>query len=122
MLEAAPTNGAGDVTMAEAEAIEPPTAEAMRAPVVEAVAASRRKRRPVRFSTRRKASRTTSRRSVGVGPVLEQKLHSLGITKLDQIANFSDEEIEKVDTALNFKGRIQRDDWIGQAKTLIGEA
>ena len=56
-----------------------------------------------------------------VGPVLEQKLHTLGITKLDQVANFSDEEIEKIDSALNFKGRIQRDDWIGQARALIGE-
>ena len=56
----------------------------------------------------------------GVGPVLERKLNALGITRFDQVANFSDEEIAKVDDALNFKGRILRDDWIGQAKTLAG--
>jgi small subunit ribosomal protein S2 len=56
----------------------------------------------------------------GVGPTLEEKLHDLGITKLSQIANFSDEDIEKVDEALNFKGRITRDDWVGQARGLIG--
>jgi small subunit ribosomal protein S2 len=56
----------------------------------------------------------------GVGPTLEEKLHDLGVTKLAQIANLSDEDIEKIDEALNFKGRITRDDWVGQAKSLIG--
>ncbi len=56
----------------------------------------------------------------GVGPVLERKLNALGVTRFDQVANFSDEDIAKVDDALNFKGRIMRDDWIGQAKTLAG--
>ena len=54
----------------------------------------------------------------GVGPVLEEKLHSLGITKFVQIASFSADDIEKVDTRLNFKGRIERDNWIAQAKEL----
>ncbi len=52
----------------------------------------------------------------GVGPVLEKKLNALGITKYSQIAEFSDEDIQKVDEVLNFKGRIQREDWISQAK------
>jgi small subunit ribosomal protein S2 len=55
----------------------------------------------------------------GVGPSLERKLRDLGVTKLEQIANLSDDDIEKVDTALNAKGRVQRDDWVGQAKTLV---
>ena len=54
----------------------------------------------------------------GVGPVLEGKLNELGITRFDQIASLSDEEIERVDARLNFKGRIQRDDWINQAQEL----
>jgi predicted flap endonuclease-1-like 5' DNA nuclease len=40
------------------------------------------------------------------------------VTRYDQIAAFTDEEIEKVDEALNTKGRIAGDDWVGQAKTL----
>jgi len=52
----------------------------------------------------------------GVGPVLEKKLHELGITKFAQIAAFTPEEVEKVDDRLNFKGRIERDGWIAQAK------
>ncbi len=57
----------------------------------------------------------------GVGPVLEGKLHDLGITRFSQIAGFSAEDIARVDEALSFKGRIERDDWIGQAKALAGE-
>ncbi|HET7717345.1 MAG TPA: 30S ribosomal protein S2 [Bauldia sp.] len=56
----------------------------------------------------------------GVGPTVEEKLNDLGVTKLSQIANLTDEDIEKIDEALNFKGRITRDDWVGQAKSLIG--
>ncbi len=56
----------------------------------------------------------------GVGPALERKLNALGITRYDQIAAFSDEDVEKVDTALNYKGRVTRDDWVGQAKELAG--
>ena len=54
----------------------------------------------------------------GIGPALERKLNALGVTRYDQIAAFSDEDVEKVDTALNYKGRVSRDDWVGQAKAL----
>ncbi len=57
----------------------------------------------------------------GVGPVLEGKLHDLGITRFSQIAAFTPEDIAKVDDALSFKGRVERDDWIGQAKTFAEE-
>jgi len=55
----------------------------------------------------------------GVGPALEKKLAALGITSLKQIAEFTAEEIERVDGELSFKGRIEREDWIGQAKDLL---
>ncbi len=54
----------------------------------------------------------------GVGPKLEEKLNNLGIYHFSQIENFSAEDIEKVDAELNFKGRIEREDWLGQAKIL----
>ena len=54
----------------------------------------------------------------GVGPVLEKKLHELGITKFAQVAAFSAKDIENVDGRLNFKGRIERDNWLAQAKEL----
>lgn len=55
----------------------------------------------------------------GVGPVLEGKLHALGIYHFSQVAAFTAEEIEKIDAELNFKGRIDRDDWLGQAVALM---
>ena len=60
----------------------------------------------------------------GVGPVLERRLNALGITKWSQVAGFSTDDVTKVDDALNFKGRITRDDWIKQAAALAkgGEA
>ncbi|RUT30002.1 50S ribosomal protein L21 [Arsenicitalea aurantiaca] len=55
----------------------------------------------------------------GVGPALEKKLAGLGITSLRQIAEFDADEIARVDAELNFKGRIEREEWVAQAKDLI---
>lgn len=55
----------------------------------------------------------------GVGPALEKKLNAQGVTSLKQIADFTPEDVARVDEGLNFKGRIEREDWIQQAKDLI---
>ena len=52
----------------------------------------------------------------GIGPVIEGKLHDLGITTFKQIAEFTPEDVERIDGQLNFKGRIDREEWISQAK------
>ena len=54
----------------------------------------------------------------GVGPVLERKLNAIGITRFDQIAGFTVADLAKVDELLSFKGRAERDDWVGQARVL----
>ena len=55
----------------------------------------------------------------GVGPKLEGVLHDMGFYHFDQIANWTDEEVAWVDANLvGFKGRVSRDNWIDQAKTL----
>ena len=52
----------------------------------------------------------------GIGPKLEQTLKDLGITSFKQIANFRAEDVALVTAALDaFKGRIERDDWMGSA-------
>lgn len=58
----------------------------------------------------------------GVGPALEKKLNALGITTYAQVAAFTPDDVARVDDALSFKGRIDRDDWIGQATALAAEA
>lgn len=55
----------------------------------------------------------------GVGPKLEQLLHSMGFYHFDQIAGWSAAEVAWVDENLKgFKGRVSRDNWVEQAKTL----
>ncbi len=54
----------------------------------------------------------------GVGPQLEKLLNSLGIYKYDQVAAWSADDVAWVDARLTFKGRIERDDWMSQAKML----
>jgi large subunit ribosomal protein L21 len=51
----------------------------------------------------------------GVGPVIVGKLEGLGITTFQQIADFTAEDVTRIDSELNFKGRIERDEWIKQA-------
>lgn len=55
----------------------------------------------------------------GVGPKLQAMLHGLGVYTFAQMAAWSDEDIDKVDANLTaFKGRVKRDDWRAQARTL----
>ena len=54
----------------------------------------------------------------GVGPKLEQTLNELGFYHFDQVAAWTDTEVAWVDSRLKFKGRIERDGWIEQAKVL----
>ncbi len=57
----------------------------------------------------------------GVGAVLAEKLQKGGITSLKQIAGWSEEDVARIDEELALKGRIQRDDWVGQARELTGQ-
>jgi NADH-quinone oxidoreductase subunit E len=54
----------------------------------------------------------------GVGPKIEATLHSLGIFTYAQIAGWTAEQRGWVDSYLNFRGRIDRDEWIMQADAL----
>ena len=58
----------------------------------------------------------------GVGEELIQRLEKIGVIKFEQIANWTDEDIANVDEVLSFKGRIEREDWVEQAKALMAEA
>ena len=54
----------------------------------------------------------------GVGPALEKKLHDAGVTTFAQIAAWTDADVADMDEKLSFKGRIEREGWIAQAKEL----
>lgn len=55
----------------------------------------------------------------GIGPKLEAVCHSVGVFHFDQIAAWNDDEVAWVNANLiGFKGRVTRDNWVEQAKTL----
>ncbi|KQT48864.1 hypothetical protein ASG43_08450 [Aureimonas sp. Leaf454] len=58
----------------------------------------------------------------GVGPVLEVKLHELGVYHFRQIAGWSAAELQWIDDHLYIRGRALRDRWIEQAKALAAPA
>ncbi len=57
---------------------------------------------------------------IGIGKVFERALNELGVYSFRQLANFGISDIARVNTKLKeFKGRMEQDDWIGQAKELL---
>ena len=53
---------------------------------------------------------------------LAGRLGTIGVIKYEQIANFSDDDIANVDEALCLHGRLEKEDWVGQAQKLLAEA
>ena len=58
------------------------------------------------------------KRIKGVGPVIEKTLNGLGIYQFKQIADFTEDNITWVDKYISFPGRIEREQWVPQAKEL----
>lgn len=56
----------------------------------------------------------------GVGPKYEETLNTIGIYTFEQVSKMTPETIKAVEEITNyFPGRIERDDWISQAKKLM---
>ncbi len=55
----------------------------------------------------------------GIGVKLEKLLNSLGVYTFKQIAEWTKEDVAKIDAYLKFPGRIERDEWIKQAKEFL---
>jgi len=58
----------------------------------------------------------------GIGPKLEQKLNSLGIWHYAQIAEWTQANVDWVNAAISFRGRIEREKWVSQARQLLQDA
>ena len=54
----------------------------------------------------------------GIGVLIEKKLNSMGITAYEQVANWTGADIDRISQLLDFKGRIERENWIEQARIL----
>ena len=55
----------------------------------------------------------------GIGPKIAGILNELGILQFEQIAAWSATDVDWVNERLKFKGRIEREEWIPQAKALL---
>lgn len=56
----------------------------------------------------------------GIGPFIEERLHAIDIYSFKQISRFTAKDIEKINIAIEyFAGRIERDEWVAQAKELV---
>ncbi|NNF72060.1 MAG: 50S ribosomal protein L21 [Rhodobacteraceae bacterium] len=116
--------GAGSVSVAAVEAAKPakkaaaPKKEA--APKAEAPKAAPKKEAPKK-AAKADAGADDLKQLSGVGPALEKKLLEAGVTSFAQIAAWGEDEIAEFGEKLSFKGRIEREGWVEQAKALAVE-
>ncbi|MEM8877959.1 MAG: hypothetical protein AAGD23_08800 [Pseudomonadota bacterium] len=75
-------------------------------------------RQPRGLQSARSGKADDLKRIKGIGKVNEGKLNAFGIWHFDQIASWTEDEIDWVNDYIAFPGRIQREDWVGQAKAL----
>ena len=85
-----------------------------------AKATTQKTKRPPRMAKPKSAD--DLKRISGVGPKLEEKLNDLGIWKFSQIAKWEKPHIDWMDEQLNFKGRIERDEWVKQCSAYAAES
>jgi NADH-quinone oxidoreductase subunit E len=127
-LPAAPAPEAEPVVAEETlpPAIQEPVApEALSGPAAEVsagldriAAADRVGERPPALPGPRAGGADDLRRIRGIGPQNATRLNALGIYHYDQIAAWTPVEVRWVGAYLAFPGRIEREDWIAQAKAL----
>jgi predicted flap endonuclease-1-like 5' DNA nuclease len=55
----------------------------------------------------------------GIGPKIAATLRELGIRRFEQIAEWTPENVAWINDHLKFKGRVEREEWIPQARALI---
>jgi predicted flap endonuclease-1-like 5' DNA nuclease len=64
------------------------------------------------------ASHDDLKRIRGIGVLIEKRLNAMGVFTYEQIANWTAQDIDRVSQTLDFKGRIERENWIEQARIL----
>ncbi len=66
--------------------------------------------------------RDNLKRINGIGPAIEKTLNELGLFRYRQIADLTDYDFDRIEKRLSgFRSRIQREDWMGQARELIDQ-
>ena len=119
--------GAGSVSVAAVEAAKPAKKAAPKkkeAAKAEPKKAEAKKAEPKKAAPKKTAEAGAAddlKKLSGIGPALEKKLLEAGVTSFAQIASWGEAEIAEFDEKLSFKGRIEREGWVEQAKALAAE-
>jgi predicted flap endonuclease-1-like 5' DNA nuclease len=72
------------------------------------------------FGTATAAEKDDLKMISGIGPFIEERLHALDIYTFLQISRFTASDILTInDAIIYFSGRIERDEWVAQAKELV---
>ena len=75
--------------------------------------------KPVMLNKARASGADDLKQIKGVGLKMEKMLNTMGVYHFDQVAGWRAKEVKWVDENLEgFKGRVSRDSWVKQAKTL----
>lgn len=114
--------GAGSVSATAVAAVTDPAPKAKapkaQAPKAQASPAKGTEAKPAAAKADNAAAGGDLKKLAGVGPALEKKLVAAGVTSLAQVAAWTEADVSKIDEELSFKGRIDREGWIAQAKDL----
>ena len=111
--------GAGSVSGAAVVAAAKPAAKpAKKAKAEAAPAKAAPKKAAPKKAAKADAAVDDLKQLSGVGPALEKKLNAAGVTSFAQIAAWTKADVADMDEKLSFKGRIEREGWIAQAKKL----
>ncbi len=116
--------GAGSVSVAAVAATKPAKAAPKKETAPKQDAAPKKEAAPkaeAKKAPKKAAGADDLKKLSGIGPALEKKLHEAGVTTFAQIASWGADEIAEFDEKLSFKGRIEREGWVEQAKALANE-
>ena len=111
----------------EAEPVSEPVAVPSPTPVAEASKQATPKPKPTSKPVSKPKPKAATKQPAdddllvikGLGPKAADALKAGGVTSYAAIASWSDADIAIWDETLNARGRIGRDDWVGQAKKLV---
>ncbi len=78
--------------------------------------------RPTALDAPQASGKDDLKRISGVGPKIEGILNDLGVFHFSQVAVWTRDNVNWVDGYLSFRGRIDREEWIAQAKSLAADS
>lgn len=117
---AKPAKKAAAKPKTKVEETPPPVSAAVTASPAEAPAESEASAPAAKKPARPKTDRAGDLTQIsGIGPAMAKKLEGIGYTSVQQIADLSPEQAADVSEKLKLKGRIEREEWIEQAKDLV---